>query len=67
MCDKPMIVSVSTQLPPPALTANEIMQRVQEMLNPLIELDYKSRGKRIDGVLDSFVQLKRDVWGSSDA
>jgi hypothetical protein len=60
-----MIVSVSTQLPPPKLTANEIMQRVQAMLNPIIALRYPNdttAGK----LLDEFVQLKRDVWGSSD-
>lgn len=60
-----MIESVSTQLPPPMLTANEIMQRLQAMLNPIISLRYPNdttAGK----LLDEFVQLKRDVWGSSD-
>lgn len=65
MTIKPMIVSVSTQLPPSNLTANEVMQRVQAMLNPIIALHYPNdttAGK----LLDEFVQLKREVWGSSD-
>jgi hypothetical protein len=60
-----MIESVSTQLPESKLTANEIMQRLQAMLNPIISLRYPNdttAGK----LLDEFVQLKRDVWGSSD-
>lgn len=60
-----MIESVSTQLPESKLTANEIMQRLQAMLNPIIALRYPNdttAGK----LLDEFVQLKRDVWGSSD-
>jgi len=63
---KPMIESVSTQLPPPALPANEIMQRVQAMLEPLILTHYNERNANEDKVLNGFVKLKRDVWGSSD-
>lgn len=61
-----MIVSVSTQLPPSKLTANEIMQRVQAMLEPLILTHYNERNANEDRVLADFVQLKRNVWGSSD-
>lgn len=63
---KNMIESVSTQLPPSMLTANEIMQRVQEMLEPIILTHYNERNANEDKVLADFVQLKRDVWGSSD-
>jgi hypothetical protein len=66
MSDKPMIVSVSTQLPPPLLSANEIMQEVQKMLEPIIAKNEYYRSETDDNLLDAFVQLKRDVWGSSD-
>ena len=61
-----MIESVSTQLPESKLTANEIMQRLQAMLEPLILTHYNERNANEDRVLADFVQLKRDVWGSSD-
>ena len=64
MTDKPMIVSVSTQLPPSNLSANEIMQRLQEMLNPIIALHRLDRSETEEKLLTDFVQLKRDVWGS---
>ena len=63
---KNMIESVSSQLPPSKLSANEIMQRVQAMLEPLILTHYNERNANEDKVLADFVQLKRDVWGSSD-
>lgn len=61
---KTMIASVSTQLPPPNLTANEIMQELQRMFNPIIFLT--ERTEEEDKLLTEFIQLKRDVWGSSD-
>ena len=61
-----MIESVSTQLPESKLTANEIMQRLQAMLEPLILTHYNERNANEDRVLADFVQLKRNVWGSSD-
>ena len=63
---KNMIESVSTQLPPSKLAANEILQRVQEMLTPIINQPAIHRDYRKDELLTAFVQLKRDVFGSSD-
>jgi len=48
------------------LTANEIMQRVQEMLEPIILTHYNERNATEAKVLADFVQIKRDLWGSSD-
>ena len=67
MTDKPMIVSVSTQLPLANMSANEIMQRLQEMLNPIIAQHPLDRSHKEDKLLDDFLQLKRDVWGPCDA
>jgi len=66
MTDKPMIISASSQLPTAKLTANEVMQEVQRMLEPIILTHYNERTANDDKVLADFVQLKRDVWGSSD-
>ncbi len=65
-----MIKSVSSLQPEPQLSANEIMEKVHYLMQPLVMM-YKLDDKSMEGgvirtVLDAYIKLRGDVYGRSD-
>lgn len=65
--NKPLIKSISSMLPEPQLSANEIMEKVHTIMQPLVMLydmsDKSTEMEVVRCVLDCYIKLKGDVYG----